>query len=567
VNGMGVKAPPHDILKVLTWRGHGRRDQRGRFGHTNLEHLKEIEALEGYEELADAISKHPDWVSDKIAASASRIIYIDEESKGKSKDKSFWEPKGEFEIEPNPFFFRLYGERKEWNLEERKKLFERILGIYKENGINEESHERVNEELSEYPQDSRFPLVSLKTHHWATWVLHTQLKEKRKEELNEVKATLFKISVYAPGLRERELGFHRLRDWRKFLRLKEQASVALSYLLGDFHPLRLKDCEEVLVLVTEQKREELFRKLLESNLPIFAEAFTFRFVKEENKEYYKVGEVHHDYFGFGISEQFEVAPEKANWVHVLEGFERVAWLSMRTPGLYETTKAFVKEFEREFAPLQRKREVKWLPYELLISVAEGFSSFLEAFEKRSRSKRLTLRKVLKSFDFSLYLYGLKDEKGAFWLYNTARNVIKELQPRFPLNLSVVVADPKLPFWKVLETIENIKKGSALCIFRGDKMIELPDEVVDLVFKYRNNFERDARKQVHTLARIARKVSKKQLELEIEMRYAERKLSDDGYDALKAIVSRIARICGGNEEKRREITSAVLEAIEPFVRRE
>jgi len=56
VNGMGVKAPPHDILKVLTWRGHGRRDQRGRFGHTNLEHLKEIEALDGYEELADAIS-------------------------------------------------------------------------------------------------------------------------------------------------------------------------------------------------------------------------------------------------------------------------------------------------------------------------------------------------------------------------------------------------------------------------------------------------------------------------------------------------------------------------------
>ena len=550
---MGVKAPPHDILKVLAWKRH-----------TKLKYLEELRSLEGYEELAEAVSKHHRaWVSDKIAASAARIIYIDEEN----KVKSFWKPTGEFEVEPNPFFFRLYGERKEWNLEERKKLFERIIGIYKEKGINEESHERVNEELSEYPQDSRFPLVSLKTHHWATWVLHTQLKEKRKEELNEVKATLFKISVYAPGLRERELGFHRLRDWRKFIELKKQASVALSYLLGDFHSLRLKDCEEVLVLVTERKREELFRKLLESNLPIFAEAFTFRFVKEENKEYYKVGEVHHDYFGFGISEQFEVAPEKANWVHVLEGFERVAWLSMRTPGLYETAEAFIEEFEREFAPLQRKREVKWLPYELLISVAEGFSSFLEAFEQRSRSKRLTLRKVLKSFDFSLYLYGLKDEKGAFWLYNTARNVIKELQPRFPLNLSVVVADPKLPFWKVLETIENIKKGSALCIFRGDKMIELPDEVVDLVFKYRNNFERDARKQVHTLARIARKVSKKQLELEIEMRYAERKLSDDGYDALKAIVSRIARICGGNEERRREITSAVLEAIEPFVRRE
>ena len=217
MNGMGVKAPPHDLLKVLTWRGHGRRrkGQRGKHGHTNLEYLKGLGSLEGYEELAEAVSKHPDWVSDKIAASASRITYIDEESKGKSKDKSFWEPKGEFEIEPNPFFFRLYGERKEWNLEERKKLFERILGIYKENGINEESHERVNEHLSEYPQDSRFPLVSLKTHHWATWVLHTQLKEKRKEELNEVKATLFKISVYAPGLRERELGFHRLRDWRK----------------------------------------------------------------------------------------------------------------------------------------------------------------------------------------------------------------------------------------------------------------------------------------------------------------------------------------------------------------
>jgi len=553
VNGMGVKAPPHDILKVLTWKRH-----------TKLKYLEELRSLEGYEELAEAVSKHHRaWVSDKIAASAARIIYIDEEN----KVKSFWKPTGEFEVEPNPFFFRLYGERKEWSLEERKKLFERIIGIYKEKGINVESHERVNELLSEYPQDSRFPLVSLKTHHWATWVLHTQLKEKRKEELNEVKATLFKISVYAPGLRERELGFHRLRDWRKFLRLKEQASVALSYLLGDFHPLRLKDCEEVLVLVTERKREELFRKLLESDLPIFAETFTFRFVKEENKEYYKVGEVHHDYFGFGISEQFEVAPEKANWVHVLEGFERVAWLSMRTLGLYETAESFIEEFEREFAPLQRKREVKWLPYELLISVAEGFSSFLEAFERSSRSKRLTLRKVLKSFDFSLYLYGLKDEKGAFWLYNTARNVIKELQPRFPLNLSVVVADPKLPFWKVLETIENIKKGSALCIFRGDKMIELPDEVVDLVFKYRNNFERDARKQVHTLARIARKVSKKQLELEIEMRYAERKLSDDGYDALKAIVSRIARICGGNEERRREITSAVLEAIEPFVRRE
>jgi len=98
------------------------------------------------------------------------------------------------------------------------------------------------------------------------------------------------------------------------------------------------------------------------------------------------------------------------------------------------------------------------------------------------------------------------------------------------------------------------------------MIELPDEAVDLVFKYRNNFEKDKRRQVHTLARIARKVSKKQLELEIEMRYAERKLSDDGYD-VKAIVSRIVRICGGDEERRREITSAVLEAIEPFVRRE
>ena len=58
MNGMGVKAPPHDILKVLAWKRH-----------TKLKYLEELRSLEGYEELAEAVSKHHrDWVSDKITA-------------------------------------------------------------------------------------------------------------------------------------------------------------------------------------------------------------------------------------------------------------------------------------------------------------------------------------------------------------------------------------------------------------------------------------------------------------------------------------------------------------------
>jgi len=561
-----VTAPPHDLLKVVTWRGHGRSsDQHGEFGHTNLSLLAPISGVENYEDLASVVKSHPEWEADKVAAAAARLRLRRSYWDWKRKERSEWE------TEPNdPFFVRLYGGFRRWSLEERRKLFNEILEVY-EGGVSEEAHAKVNELLSEYPQDSRFPLVSLKTHHWATWVIHKQLGAA--EDVKSI--FVFKISVYAPGVCEGDVPFHRLRDLRKFYDLREKIAVGLTHLLRDFQALRLEGCEDVLVITTGRRRGELKARLLESGFPLEVEVFRFEFEKGSFPwGKYRVSGVYPDVLSFGAREELEGAPEPAEWANVLDGeFEYAAWIALKTQGLYECAEEFLKWFEEEARNLKVAKEFEvpepegeWLCYELLVSVADGYSKFLADFEKNAQSKRLGLKKVLKSFNLSLYLYGLRRLGDAIWLYSSLRRILTSLEPHFPLSLSVMVSDPKFPFWRVLEMLEG-RSDSGLLILKGDRMLELPDEVVDMIFRLRYEFERDSRKQVHALARRARKVSRKNLELEIERRFAERKISEGAYDALRSLVGRISRLCGGDEARRRELTGAAIEALESFVRRD
>lgn len=551
-----VKAPPHDLLKVLTWKGHGRPDQYGEYGHTDVKYLEELKEIDGYEKLKDAIANHPKWLGDKLASAIARLRV----------GYTYWKPKREDYLSTDindPFFVKIYGKPKFWSLEDRTKLFSEIIEIYKKEGINERTHEKVNEKLSEYPQDSRFPLGSLKTHHWASWAIE---KMKVRNEIDEEnpRILLLKISVYAPGIRDEKEPFHKLRSLRKFYELRDKISEILTkvFTIEGYDPYKLGK-EEVLILTTIDGFEKIKEKLLKADLPVKIEVFDYTFVKKNS--YYKVSNVNQYIVGIGIKEEIDVDTGKAEWHEILEGgYEYVAWIALKNLNLYKASEKFLEWFEELSKNLKKKEEKrditegKWLCYELLISVADQYYKFLEEFENR-----IELKEVVKSFDLSLYLKGFNSIDEGIELYENVNKVIRELDIHIPLSVVTVIADPKYPFWRIFEIIsENV----GVCIVRGERMIELPDEVIDEIYRIRRKVQNQPRSSIYKLARWAKVLNLKNLELRIDVMCNKGDIRQDVANAIKGLIRNIAQISNNDEDRRKELTSEALEILASFARR-
>jgi hypothetical protein len=151
--------------------------------------------------------------------------------------------------------------------------------------------------------------------------------------------------VYAPGISEKDRSFHRLKDLRKFYSLREKIAVGLIYLLRNYYPIRLKDCEDILVITTKDNFNTIKELLISSGFPIEVEVFEFSFNKDEKREYYKINDFTKYYLGFGIKEELDSYPEKAEWVDILNGrFDYVAWITLKTFDLYEASESFLNWF-------------------------------------------------------------------------------------------------------------------------------------------------------------------------------------------------------------------------------
>ena len=144
-----------------------------------------------------------------------------------------------------------------------------------------------------------------------------------------------------------------------------------------------------------------------------------------------------------------------------------------------------------------------------------------------------------------------------------KKTLKDLDLHIPIFTPIVVSDPKYPFWRILEIVTD--KNSGIYILKGDRVIELPDDIVDLINKIRYHVEGEARRRIHLLAKYARKMSLKNLELQIDIMYNEGKIKkEEAYDAIKYLVREIARGIK-DENMRREVTSQALEALEVFTK--
>ncbi|MBS7635697.1 hypothetical protein KEJ34_09545 [Candidatus Bathyarchaeota archaeon] len=170
---MGVKvvSVPHDLLKVVNWRGHAGKGAIKEFfpeavrGKYRIPY-KDIEGKVGFRTLEQVIERHHSkkafWESlwscaDRLSTPAGRFRL--------EHDYWYWS-------DADPFLVKVYGEVRVWTREERDKLAKAMVSIleryYGDEGEQHKAFEEINDLLGDYPSESRFPYTSLKTHHWLT---------------------------------------------------------------------------------------------------------------------------------------------------------------------------------------------------------------------------------------------------------------------------------------------------------------------------------------------------------------------------------------------------------------
>ncbi|MHC1635068.1 MAG: hypothetical protein ACXQTS_00375 [Candidatus Methanospirareceae archaeon] len=393
-----VEAIPHDILKVKDWRHH--------------ESIKLLPdwLREKHVELRRAIKNHhKKWESDKVASCISRLRLR----------YSYWGYEGGEEIAP--FLIKVYGEIERWDKRRRDKLWEEIIDIYSEYEPRE-ADKRVNDLVSNFPQDSRFPLVSLKTHHWVTWALHEQGEMKRYSEIY-----ILKISISTAE-------FHRLRGMREFFNNRRKYLELIAKTFEKYYPLRVGD-DIILVLSSTELKGRIIEDLKRIGGALDVSVFEYRLDKRvfEGKPLYYVKDYKSEYYSIGASEEYKFSLEKAEWEEFLD-YPYIAWIRLKPfYNLEGAAEEFLRYAEKKLEEMPRKPskekedvEVPVCP-ELLISVAEGYMEFVSEFVREiNRNVNPSKLKIIESFEESLFLNGLRGIHDAFPLYRRLREKTNKL---------------------------------------------------------------------------------------------------------------------------------------------
>ncbi|OYT26206.1 MAG: hypothetical protein B6U95_07700 [Thermofilum sp. ex4484_82] len=542
-----ISAPPHDLLKLLWWKEHT--------GLSAVKHLPKW-FRKKCRKLTEIIQQHHReelWSkADKYASAMSRLKLY----------SSYWatdKPKA------LPFLIRVYGKPRYWPHEEREKLWRKILSIYEKLGECPDAHIRVNELLSEFPQDSRFPLVSLKTHHWLTWIL-----KKRLEDEGDIK------EIYVMKISIPEQEFHRLKEKREFYEKRDKFLKVLTIKLSKWNPLRIGD-ELFIVLISEDNVKKVLSEIKITHISCDIDIFTYHFGKvkisvgDKEKSYIRVRSYDFESFSVGVSEDWRYAPsERVEWIRYMN-YPYVAWISVRPVyNLQESARKFLEWAEKEILNETPKKEETTFKNnmsvcpELLLSVAEGYSRFLLEFAKNidSRVKPDEIT-IVRSFDSSLFIYGLKKLSKTIEIYERLIRVVENLH--IPVSFSIVVAKPKHPFWRVLNLFH---KGHLIYVI-GGRTVMLSDEEIELLRKIIPLLENVSKRQFHKVICNVKKMGKEELKLMIEGLAAEGKLGKEGEKVASKLCWLIDELAKRHpdEDKRVEVTYKTLKMLTSFMRKE
>lgn len=588
--GYGIKAVPHDLLKVIEWRRHSRKgcgDVIEKFFPESIRGkykiaYKTIEGKIDYKTLEDVIEHHhysdSFWerlwsFSDKLSTVAGRFRL----------EYDYWHSEGTY---PNPFLVRVYSNIKEWAEDERDKLNQEILRILKEycdkKAEQVEAFEKINYLLREFPADSRFPYTSLRTHHWLTDVIRNNNVFWRKCVKEGKKPVFDKMYMLRASIAEPE--FHKLKEIRGFIELRSKIlDVACNKLLK-WSPVQIGD-DLYIICLEESGVNNVISDLIAVGFGFDLAIFKWGVGREERKvdldrrdegiPIYVLEDVKLTPLSVGIYEEFEYTPESsAEYSRILEGeYEYVAWASLMPKGdMEELAKEFLKWGEKELERRFRDKRVRlpesvsgpetFLSPELALSIAEGYNEFLMDCAKEINAEKPEEVIATKSFNRTIFVCGLNDPSEAFWVYGKLAGVKAKLH--IPAVLSVVVAKPKYPFWRALELF--VSDVDNLTFIVGEKMVRLTDDVVGLLRQVAPELKGASRSQFADIIRISRKAGIEDLKFTIEGKAADgEKIPQKASRKLIWLIDELSKMYSGDELK--AVIWRCLKALEPFTSKE
>jgi len=570
---------PHDILKPFDWKSHANpgvlpEDVRvfiskyrvscaslKDWGQRLVEKELTLEqVLRGHYEgrRKDASLWERLWhEADCISAVVSRLRY----------EFDYW-----YEGQADPFLVKVYGDIIFWNSEKRREVSDRVFSLLKENSGDPSKHDqtldRVNDLLREFPADSRFPFVGLRTHHLITDILRRDkvFIDRIRQRASLDKLYLLRVSISEPS-------FHRLKKLRGFSELRSHIVKAVEMRLKDRYPIIIGD-DLYIFAISGREVADLRREIYEAGFGVDLAVFEWHLEKSDSL--YEVRELSEPIsISLGAVEDWEFKPERsAEYAQILEGnFDLVLWVSLSpVGGMEELANEFLNwaegELERRYRDKRKevegplRQEISLCP-DLMISVAEGYDQFVLDCGKALNREDPDLVTAVRSFSRSLLVKGLKDGAGALNIYLTLLDLKGSLH--IPVRLSAVVCSPKHPFWRVLELVKlNLGKEDNITFVVGEKVTRLKNEHARLIESVVPLLQNERKRQFYKIVNSACSDEKEILKVKIRGLASEKKLRGEVSSKLCWLADRVADGCR-NEEERREVTCEIFKVLRMFTK--
>jgi len=587
LSGVNVEAVPHDLFKIIDWRRHSdpkliERELPDTVKGKYKIPCKGIDGKEDFRPLERVIERHHSvksfwsrmWsYADSLSTIAARFRL----------EYDYWYLKG-----GDPFFFRVYGDIKEWSANERRETLNKVIEVLARYADRAEEHGSafvlVNELLAEFPADSRFPFTSLKTHHWLTQAIYNNRvfwDKMSKAALSSEDANFDVFYMIRINIAEPE--FHRLRELRSFIDLRSKIMKIAKERLDEWFPLQVGD-DLYLICLSRAELPEIMDVLAGTGFGFDLYVYEWRIRREERathparstEKIYLVEGVDLNRYSIGVYEEFEYSPEKvAEYAEILEGgYDYVAWVCLKPRGDMEfIARSFLESGERELERRYGVRRVElkepvrgpaenFLSPELALSIAEGYGNFLADCEKALREAGFEAAIAFKSFNRTVYISGIRELPDAYKIYS----ILAERKAKLHIPSILIVAEtkPKYPFWHILELFDSVNMDSLIFVANG-KMSKLTDRHVKLIRRVIPSLRRERKRQFYRIVNSACKDDKEVLKIKIEGLAHEKKLHPDTASKLCWLVDEIARENRNDEDKRKQITCEIFKILRMFTK--
>jgi len=533
-----TSAAPHDLLKPVCWSLHNNPSKVEReYGLDLINLLDKFYDTFEKRPLLSLVKGHHSrekfWerrlaISDRLAAAIGRLKYR----------WNFWDTRSEEGLR-GMFLLKVYD--REENIKRPslvgRQLLEKICDILRRDVSSEEVFKELNNLLSDYPTDSRFPLVSLKSHHWLTDSIRRSRALTKLCEENKIpsKFYLARVSILP-------VNFHRLKDLRAFREFAREAINNVSGLteLSQHLPLIVGD-EVYFTAVDRSEIEEVLEALRRTQLPLRfrVHEWLVKMIKVGDEDNFLIMAVNSESYYTGEPELPKYYAGKAGrWAEELEEADNVLWVRVGLANTLENSaKFFLDQAEKmlevlkvEDLPPDKRIEQKIdLSPDIMISIADGLDQFYDDCGRiiagGSDIRDVT---VLRSLEESVYLKGLEERSQALDIVNELVNLSRRVL--VDLKLSFVLCDGKYPFWRVYELLKY--KEEVLFIVRGEKLLKISTQDVSHIRRITQILERGgvnvSKSQFMEIVKEARRTDGPEpLKLLIDARFREGKLVRGG----------------------------------------